>query len=114
MLPPLRSYKSFEYVNDWHVSFFIQQAIQRQLEEVGEKQRDLEERGVAIEKIIRGETGTSQHMQSFSADNNPCALQLTAFCHVPIVNTLDWYSGCSSIEFLCKSHILPLRTCRTI
>uniref|UniRef100_A0A8C5EQM9 F-actin monooxygenase n=1 Tax=Gouania willdenowi TaxID=441366 RepID=A0A8C5EQM9_GOUWI len=32
------------------------QAIQRQLEEVGEKQRDLEERGVAIEKIIRGET----------------------------------------------------------
>uniref|UniRef100_A0A669D0F3 F-actin monooxygenase n=1 Tax=Oreochromis niloticus TaxID=8128 RepID=A0A669D0F3_ORENI len=34
------------------------QVIQRQLEEVGEKQRDLEERGVAIEKIIRGETGT--------------------------------------------------------
>ncbi|XP_028263323.1 F-actin-monooxygenase mical2b isoform X2 [Parambassis ranga] len=32
------------------------QMIQRQLEEVGEKQRDLEERGVAIEKIIRGET----------------------------------------------------------
>ncbi|XP_061628517.1 F-actin-monooxygenase mical2b isoform X4 [Phyllopteryx taeniolatus] len=34
------------------------QVIQRQLEEVGEKQRDLEERGVAIEKVIRGETGT--------------------------------------------------------
>ncbi|KAF7656436.1 hypothetical protein LDENG_00041180 [Lucifuga dentata] len=33
------------------------QAIQRQLEEVEEKQRDVEERGVAIEKIIRGETG---------------------------------------------------------
>ncbi|XP_057691959.1 F-actin-monooxygenase mical2b isoform X2 [Corythoichthys intestinalis] len=33
------------------------QMIQRQLEEVGEKQRDLEEQGVAIEKIIRGETG---------------------------------------------------------
>ncbi|XP_077451656.1 F-actin-monooxygenase mical2b-like isoform X4 [Stigmatopora argus] len=33
------------------------QTIQRQLEEVAEKQRDLEERGVAIEKIIRGETG---------------------------------------------------------
>nr|XP_046251208.1 protein-methionine sulfoxide oxidase mical2b isoform X2 [Scatophagus argus] len=32
------------------------QAIQRQLEEVEEKQRDLEERGVAIEKTIRGET----------------------------------------------------------
>ncbi|XP_074490198.1 F-actin-monooxygenase mical2b isoform X5 [Sebastes fasciatus] len=35
------------------------QAIQRQLEEVAEKQRDLEERGVAIEKIIRGETESS-------------------------------------------------------
>ncbi|XP_049578796.1 F-actin-monooxygenase mical2b isoform X4 [Syngnathus scovelli] len=34
------------------------QVIQRQLEEVGEKQRDLEERGVAIEKVIRGEAGT--------------------------------------------------------
>ncbi|KAM9753185.1 LOW QUALITY PROTEIN: F-actin-monooxygenase mical2b [Menidia menidia] len=31
------------------------QAVQRQLEEVGEKQRDIEERGVAIEKILRGE-----------------------------------------------------------
>ncbi|XP_027128126.1 F-actin-monooxygenase mical2b isoform X3 [Larimichthys crocea] len=36
------------------------QAIQRQLEEVAEKQTDLEERGVAIEKIIRGETESSQ------------------------------------------------------
>ncbi|XP_025764712.1 F-actin-monooxygenase mical2b isoform X3 [Oreochromis niloticus] len=36
------------------------QVIQRQLEEVGEKQRDLEERGVAIEKIIRGETESPQ------------------------------------------------------
>ncbi|KAM9351924.1 F-actin-monooxygenase mical2b [Symphorus nematophorus] len=36
------------------------QAIQRQLEEVAEKQRDLEERGVAIEKILRGETESSQ------------------------------------------------------
>ncbi|XP_068595063.1 F-actin-monooxygenase mical2b-like [Brachionichthys hirsutus] len=34
------------------------QAIQRQLEEVAEKQKDIEERGVAIEKIIRGETET--------------------------------------------------------
>ncbi|XP_010881845.1 protein-methionine sulfoxide oxidase mical2b isoform X6 [Esox lucius] len=31
------------------------QVIQRQLEEVGEKQRDLEERGVTIEKVLRGE-----------------------------------------------------------
>jgi len=36
------------------------QAIQRQLEEVAEKQRDMEEKGVTIEKIIRGETGTEQ------------------------------------------------------
>ncbi|XP_030587461.1 F-actin-monooxygenase mical2b isoform X1 [Archocentrus centrarchus] len=36
------------------------QVIQRQLEEVGEKQKDLEERGVAIEKIIRGEEESSQ------------------------------------------------------
>ncbi|XP_060892802.1 F-actin-monooxygenase mical2b isoform X1 [Labrus mixtus] len=35
------------------------QTIQRQLEEVAEKQRDLEERGVAIEKTIRGETESS-------------------------------------------------------
>ncbi|CAN9498659.1 unnamed protein product [Ophioblennius macclurei] len=32
------------------------QVIQRQLEEVGEKQRELEERGVLLEKTIRGET----------------------------------------------------------
>lgn len=44
--------------------FCIAQAIQRQLEEVGEKQRDLEERGVAIEKIIRGETGTEQDIHT--------------------------------------------------
>ncbi|XP_034390508.1 protein-methionine sulfoxide oxidase mical2b isoform X2 [Cyclopterus lumpus] len=36
------------------------QAIQRQLEEVAEKQSDLEEKGVTIEKIIRGETEPSQ------------------------------------------------------
>ncbi|XP_068459607.1 F-actin-monooxygenase mical2b [Clinocottus analis] len=49
------------------------QTIQRQLEEVAEKQRDLEERGVNIEKIIRGETESSdaddsdeaQHYQSW-------------------------------------------------
>ncbi|XP_059190994.1 F-actin-monooxygenase mical2b isoform X2 [Centropristis striata] len=35
------------------------QAIQRQLEEVEEKQRDLEEKGVTIEKILRGETESS-------------------------------------------------------
>ncbi|KAG7274822.1 hypothetical protein CRUP_038795, partial [Coryphaenoides rupestris] len=35
------------------------QAIQRHLEEVGERQREVEERGVAIEKSLRGETGES-------------------------------------------------------
>uniref|UniRef100_A0A8C2GD28 F-actin monooxygenase n=1 Tax=Cyprinus carpio TaxID=7962 RepID=A0A8C2GD28_CYPCA len=34
-----------------------QAVIQRQLEEVEEKQRALEEKGVALEKILRGETG---------------------------------------------------------
>uniref|UniRef100_A0A8C8JWB1 F-actin monooxygenase n=1 Tax=Oncorhynchus tshawytscha TaxID=74940 RepID=A0A8C8JWB1_ONCTS len=32
------------------------QVIQRQLEEVGEKQKDLEERGVTIEKVLRAES----------------------------------------------------------
>ncbi|XP_021458447.2 protein-methionine sulfoxide oxidase mical2b isoform X6 [Oncorhynchus mykiss] len=32
------------------------QVIQRQLEEVGEKQKNLEERGVTIEKVLRGES----------------------------------------------------------
>lgn len=31
--------------------------IQRQLEQVEEKQRQLEERGVAVEKALRGEAG---------------------------------------------------------
>ncbi|KAJ3596060.1 hypothetical protein NHX12_002469 [Muraenolepis orangiensis] len=35
------------------------QAIQRHLEEVGERQREVEERGVVIEKTLRGETGES-------------------------------------------------------
>nr|XP_030690714.1 F-actin-monooxygenase MICAL3 isoform X7 [Globicephala melas] len=34
------------------------QIIQRQLEQVEEKQRQLEERGVAVEKALRGEAGT--------------------------------------------------------
>lgn len=33
------------------------QIIQRQLEQVEEKQRQLEERGVAVEKALRGEAG---------------------------------------------------------
>lgn len=34
------------------------QIIQRQLEQVEERQRQLEERGVAVEKALRGEAGT--------------------------------------------------------
>lgn len=37
------------------------QIIQRQLEQVEEKQRRLEERGVAVEKALRGEAGTRSH-----------------------------------------------------
>lgn len=35
--------------------------IQRQLEQVEEKQRQLEERGVAVEKALRGEAGDFIH-----------------------------------------------------
>ncbi|KAG5839837.1 hypothetical protein ANANG_G00209280 [Anguilla anguilla] len=46
------------------------QVIQRQLEEVEEKQRALEERGVALEKLLRGETedrsqDEAQHLQTW-------------------------------------------------
>lgn len=37
----------------------LSQIIQRQLEQVEEKQRQLEERGVAVEKALRGEAGTA-------------------------------------------------------
>lgn len=43
------------------------QIIQRQLEQVEEKQRQLEERGVAVEKALRGEAGTSHFTFSFNA-----------------------------------------------
>ncbi|XP_009989718.1 PREDICTED: protein-methionine sulfoxide oxidase MICAL3-like, partial [Tauraco erythrolophus] len=55
------------------------QIIQRQLEQVEEKQRQLEERGVAVEKALRGEAGVSsdlaEHMSegvlgSDDADSN--------------------------------------------
>ncbi|KAM3858885.1 protein-methionine sulfoxide oxidase mical3b [Diretmus argenteus] len=41
------------------------QIIQRQLEQVGEKQRQLEERGVAVEKALRGEA-------DYWGDSNDC------------------------------------------
>ncbi|XP_024119980.1 protein-methionine sulfoxide oxidase mical2b isoform X1 [Oryzias melastigma] len=43
------------------------QVIQRQLEEVGEKHREIEERGVKIEKIIRGETDSAEAEDSDEA-----------------------------------------------
>ncbi|KAK2841840.1 hypothetical protein Q5P01_012040 [Channa striata] len=52
------------------------QVIQRQLEEVGEKQRDLEERGVAIEKILRGEAEASQTADSDEAQLYQCWFKL--------------------------------------
>lgn len=40
------------------------QIIQRQLEQVEEKQRQLEERGVAVEKALRGEAGNNLSLLS--------------------------------------------------
>lgn len=53
MLYELDVFQLLEVYCNWQV-------IQRQLEEVEEKQRALEEKGVALEKILRGETGTAQ------------------------------------------------------
>lgn len=41
------------------------QIIQRQLEQVEEKQRQLEERGVAVEKALRGEAGNSLQLATW-------------------------------------------------
>ncbi|XP_029991782.1 LOW QUALITY PROTEIN: protein-methionine sulfoxide oxidase mical2b-like [Sphaeramia orbicularis] len=64
------------------------QAIQRQLEEVGEKQRDLEERGVTIEKIIRGETEKGE-----SDDGDEAQLYQTWFKLVLEKNRLARYES---------------------
>lgn len=57
------------------VFFFLTiQAIQRQLEEVAEKQRDVEERGVAIEKILRGETERGKPHTHDCTDPTPAYL----------------------------------------
>lgn len=44
------------------------QIIQRQLEQVEVKQRQLEEKGVAVEKALRGEAGTCQSSVTFSSN----------------------------------------------
>lgn len=41
------------------IPYMSAQIIQRQLEQVEEKQRQLEERGVAVEKALRGEAGNN-------------------------------------------------------
>ncbi|XP_061577172.1 F-actin-monooxygenase mical2b isoform X5 [Cololabis saira] len=64
------------------------QVIQRQLEEVGEKQRDVEERGVAIEKIIRGETDSPQ-----SEDHDEAQLYQSWFKLVLEKNRLARYES---------------------
>lgn len=46
----------FCFVSDGTCGLLFQ-IIQRQLEQVEEKQRQLEERGVAVEKALRGEAG---------------------------------------------------------
>nr|XP_043891741.1 protein-methionine sulfoxide oxidase mical2b isoform X4 [Solea senegalensis] len=63
------------------------QVIQRQLEEVGEKQRDVEERGVTIEKVIRGET------ESSSLDSDEAQLYQSWFRLVLEKNRLARYES---------------------
>ncbi|KAB1254305.1 [F-actin]-monooxygenase MICAL3, partial [Camelus dromedarius] len=46
------------------------QIIQRQLEQVEEKQRQLEERGVAVEKALRGEAGTAWVLEKRDAERD--------------------------------------------
>ncbi|KFQ83738.1 Protein-methionine sulfoxide oxidase MICAL3, partial [Phoenicopterus ruber ruber] len=55
------TFSLFAHICMWKIygstPFFSEQIIQRQLEQVEEKQRQLEERGVAVEKALRGEAG---------------------------------------------------------
>lgn len=50
---------SVHFINNVPLTGLSIQIIQRQLEQVEEKQRQLEERGVAVEKALRGEAGNS-------------------------------------------------------
>ena len=51
-----KSVDSFHFLTSLRPCLSVQ-IIQRQLEQVEEKQRQLEERGVAVEKALRGEAG---------------------------------------------------------
>lgn len=83
--------------------FFNCKAIQRQLEEVAEKQRDVEERGVTIEKTIRGETerGTKPHSHTTITLQRSFRQPETLFIDRPL-NITPWInvkSQCSSKKF---------------
>ncbi|XP_045544284.1 protein-methionine sulfoxide oxidase mical3a isoform X22 [Salmo salar] len=88
------------------------QIIQRQLEQVEEKQRQLEERGVAVEKALRGEAG------AFSSSSSPwCSHSFRFFSslfflpHLPPISPslLHFLSRfMSSTLFFCLSLLPPL------
>lgn len=59
---------------------FTIQAVQRQLEEVAEKQRDLEERGVAVEKSIRREAGAGKPQSRIFIKQNEIQARAILFC----------------------------------
>ena len=69
----------------------IFQMIQRQLQQVEEKQRQLEERGVTLEKALRGEAGHYTHR----------------------VHITDHFCIClSAVSCTCFSFILGMKTSR--
>lgn len=79
----------------WLCFFLTIQAIQRQLEEVAEKQRDVEERGVEIEKILRGETErgkphTRLHRSNTSIPRFNEATHNSKKCNNENINLLFW------------------------
>lgn len=59
VLVPLHVYACVHFTNNATLHCLSAQIIQRQLEQVEEKQRQLEERGVAVEKALRGEAGNN-------------------------------------------------------
>lgn len=56
------------------------QAVQRQLEELAEKQGDLEKRGVAVEKSIRREAGTGKPYSHRFTEQNEIQVRAILFC----------------------------------
>lgn len=62
------------------IGFLSEQIIQRQLEQVEEKQRQLEERGVAVEKALRGEAGIHHNLVWFFPVFLPSACAVIPSC----------------------------------